>query len=147
MKIVVDTNVVFSSLLNPNGILSEILLNSSEIFEFCAPKFLLDELEKHRHKLLDISGISEKDLDFLQISLYKKIEFIDLEFIQNLTWERALELTKNVDEFDAPFVALALELDSNLWTSDKKLINGLTKKGVDWIFTTDKIKEVRNAKM
>jgi len=37
-------------------------------------------------------------------------------------------LTKNVDEFDTPFVALSLELASPLWTGDKKLIKGLKQK-------------------
>ena len=70
---------------------------------------------------------------------------IDLESINESTWEKAMELVKNVDEFDAPFIALALELDCPLWTGDKKLINGLNKKGVDWILTTDRMTEIRDA--
>ena len=120
------------------------MLNSSNTFDFYTPTYLLDELENHKEKLLEITGYSEKELDFLQRNLFKKIDLIDLESIKESTWEKAIELTKDVDEFDAPFIALALELDSPLWTGDKKLIKGLNKKSVDWILTTDIITEIRN---
>jgi predicted nucleic acid-binding protein len=144
VKIVVDTNIIFSGLLSPNGTISDLLLNSSNTFDFYSPTYLLDELENHKKKLLKISGLSEKELDFLQRNLFKKIDLIDLESIRESTWEKAIEMTKNVDEFDAPFIALALELDSPLWTGDKKLIKGLNKKGIDWILTTEIITEIRN---
>lgn len=144
MKIVVDTNIIFSGLLSPNGTISDLLLNSSNTFEFYTPTYLLDELENHRKKLLKISGFSEKELAFLHRNLFKRIDFIDLESIREKTWEKAIELTKDIDEYDAPFLALALELEAPLWTGDKKLIKGLQKKGVDWILTTDIVAEIRN---
>ncbi len=70
-------------------------------------------------------------MDFLQLTIFKKIDLIDLESIRQATFEKSIELTNNVDEYDAPFIALALELDSPLWTGDKKLIKGLSKKGID----------------
>lgn len=144
MIIVVDTNIVFSAILSPNGTISDLLLNSSDIFDFYAPIAILDELDKHHQKLLKISGFPEKDLNFLKSTLLRKIKLIDLESIQQSTWEKAIRLTKGVDEFDAPFVALSLELDSPLWTGDKKLINGLIKKDIDWLLNTETLKEIRN---
>lgn len=79
----------------------------------------MDEFENHKKKLLKISGYSEKELDFLQRKIFKKVDLIDLESIRESTWQLALEFTKNVDEFDAPFIALAIELQSPLWTGDK----------------------------
>ena len=76
-------------------------------------------------------------------NIFKKIDLINMEFIKETTWAKAIELTENVDEFDAPFVALALELDAPLWTGDKKLITGLGKKGIDWILSTDVISKIR----
>lgn len=144
VKIVVDTNIIFSALLSPNGIISDLLLNSSEIFDFYSPNFLLEELENHRAKLLKLTGYSAKELDFLRLTVFKKIDLIDLESIRQSTFEKSIELTKNVDEFDAPFIALALELDSPLWTGDKKLIKGLGKKEIDWVLTTDIIIKIRD---
>lgn len=105
------------------------MLNSSDVFDFYTPAFLLEELENHRARLLKYTGYSVRDLDFLQLMIFKKIDLIDLESIRQSTFEISIEMTKDVDEFDAPFIALALELDSPLWTGDKKLIKGLVNKG------------------
>ena len=71
-------------------------------------------------------------MEFLLRNILKKLELINLEFIKETTWGKAIELTENVDEFDAP-----------LWTGDKKLITGLGKKGIDWILSTDVISKIR----
>lgn len=34
MKVVVDTNIVFSAILNSNGLIGELLFNSGNQFEF-----------------------------------------------------------------------------------------------------------------
>ncbi len=78
--------------------------------------------------------------------ILKKVDLINLESLQQATWDKAITLTKNVDEFDAPFVALCLELSSPLWTGDKKLAKGLKQQGVDWVLTTEAIKEIRGEK-
>jgi predicted nucleic acid-binding protein len=141
--VVVDTNIVFSGILNPEGTISDLLLNSSNNFDFFAPTAIIQELEKHHKKLLRISRYSENDLNFLKRILLKKIEIIDLESIAPSTWEKAIELVKDVDEFDAPFIALSLELDSPFWTGDKRLTKGMAGKGIDWILNTTDIKEIR----
>lgn len=146
MIIVVDTNIIFSGLLSPKGTISDILINSLNIFEFYSPSYFLEEYNNHKAKIIKLAGYSENQLDTLQHNLLKKINFIDLESIRESTWEKAIELTENIDEFDAPFIALSIELQAPLWTGDKKLIKGLNQKGIDWILTTDIITEIRNNK-
>lgn len=77
-------------------------------------------------------------------TIVKKIDLIDLESVLQTTWKKAMELTKNVDEFDTPFIALSLELGSPLWTGDRRLIRGLKEKGIDWILDTETIKQIRS---
>ena len=91
--------------------------------------YILDELEKHKFKIMKLSGFDESEINFLQRQIFRKVDLIDLEIIKEKTWEEAIFLTYDVDEFDTPFIALALELKSVLWTGDKKLINGLSKEG------------------
>ena len=146
MIIVVDTNIIFSGLLNPSGKIGDLLLNSTDSFEFFAPTFILDELKNHHNKLLKISKLSEVELEFLKRILLKKIELIDLENLLSESWEKSMELVKDIDEFDAPFIAFSLELKSPLWTGDKKLINGLKQKEFDLIFDTDIISKIRDKK-
>jgi len=74
VKIIVDTNIIFSGLLSPNGIISDLLLNSFGVFDFYSPAYVLDELENHRTKLLKLSSFSEKELDYLQFTVLKRIE-------------------------------------------------------------------------
>ena len=144
MILVVDTNIVFSGILSPEGTISDLLLNSTDSFTFYAPSAIIDELDKHHKKLVKISGLSDSEIQFLRRMLLRKIELIDLESIRSTTWERALELTGNVDEFDAPFIALSLELEAPLWTGDKKLIKGLKTKGIEWILDTNQIIKIRD---
>jgi predicted nucleic acid-binding protein len=44
---------------------------------------------------------------------------------------------------DIAFVALSLFLDIKLWTGDKQLIGGLTKKGFKNIITTHEMLQLR----
>lgn len=139
MNVVVDTNVIFSALLNPRGKISDIFFNPSLDFTFFGPSFILDELKKHHNKLITISTISADELDFLKRSILSKVNLIDLEGIGQTSWEKALMLVREIDEFDAPFVALSLEMDSYLWTGDKKLKKGLENLGITWVLDTNQL--------
>ena len=46
----------------------------------------------------------------------------------------AYHLCKDVDEKDTPFVALAIEMEAELWTRDQNLKEGLLKKGFNRFF-------------
>lgn len=48
-------------------------------------------------------------------------------------------LCRDVDENDVAYVALALELEADLWTSDRELETGLRKKGFGKFFTPEGI--------
>jgi predicted nucleic acid-binding protein len=63
MKFVVDTNILFSAVLNTQGKIGDLLMNSQGIFQFCACDTLRAELAKHRSKLLELSQLSEAQLD------------------------------------------------------------------------------------
>ena len=47
MKIVVDTNIVFTALLNPDAKIGQILIYGQKRFEFYAPQLLKEEIRKH----------------------------------------------------------------------------------------------------
>lgn len=144
MKVVVDTNIVFSALLTPNGAISDILLNSTGIFDFYTPTFLLEELGHHHQKLLKLSAFSEQELSFMKRMVLKKIEFIELELVSDPFWKTAIKMTSPIDEFDTPFVALSLALGASLWTSDKKLVKGLRLQDADWVVNTANLKVIRD---
>ncbi len=143
MIVVVDTNIIFSALLNPEGTISDILLNSGGFFEFYAPTLIIEELLRHKSKILNLSGYSQEQLDFLFRIFFKEIQLVDKEVIRVGFSDEAEKLASDVDLFDAPFIALSLELNAPLWTGDKKLINGLLRKNFDLLINTQKMQNPR----
>ncbi len=66
MKIVVDTNIVFSGILNSTGKIGKILIHSKSHFQFYSCSFLRIELLKHRVKLLKLTKLNGESLEELQ---------------------------------------------------------------------------------
>jgi predicted nucleic acid-binding protein len=46
MKIVIDTNIIFSALLNTDGIIGEYLLDPNSKFDFYSTEYVLNELDR-----------------------------------------------------------------------------------------------------
>ena len=54
---------------------------------------------------------------------------------------KAEEIAKFVDPDDYPFIALHLQVNHKIWTSDKILVNGLTEKGYgNFFISTEELK-------
>jgi predicted nucleic acid-binding protein len=62
MKIIVDTNIVFSALLNSNSRIGRLLLDSRNHFEFYSCKYLQKELFHHLPKIRSYSGLDDNHL-------------------------------------------------------------------------------------
>lgn len=143
MRVVVDTNIVFSAILNSNGLIGELLFNSEDQFEFYSSEFIIDELTKYRTKLQGLTKMSEERIDISIHQVLKNIDLISSEAISEIHWNRAFELASDVDEDDTPFLATAIGIDASIWTGDKKLINGLRTKGFQDIYSTAELYELR----
>jgi predicted nucleic acid-binding protein len=142
VNLIVDTNIVFSTLLNPHSAIGEILMNIQDEFTFFAPELLKEELKKYSSKIASYSRLNSKTLADIEELVLSTINFVSEESISDLSWVQAFALTKDIDEDDTPFVALGIELNAKLWTGDKVLTKGLAKKGVDIIITTADLKKL-----
>jgi predicted nucleic acid-binding protein len=143
VKIVVDTNIVFSAILNSQSWIGQIILHSDKSLKFYSPRYLQAEIFNHLDKIRKQTKLSEPEIFELIEILYTKINFISEEFIPKSTLYHADELTKDVDFNDVMFVALALHFNCKLWTGDRKLINALTQKGfTKFISTPELIKKL-----
>ncbi|MBA7556990.1 hypothetical protein ES705_49718 [subsurface metagenome] len=141
MKIVVDTNVVFSAILNSQSWIGQILLYSDKSVKFYSPKFLQAEIQDHFQKIKKITKLYDSELYELIDTLYTKIHFISEELIPKESLVIADELTKDVDFDDVMFVALSIHLNCKLWTGDKVLMNSLRLKGFKKFITTQELIE------
>jgi len=128
MKIVVDTNIVFSAVLNTNSRIANILLQSEMFIHFYSTDLLLAEISDHKQKLQNLSGLSKEDLDKSIALITRKIRFIDARLIPNDIFNSTEELLKDIDLDDVEFVALTDHIGGKLWSGDKTLQRKLAKK-------------------
>lgn len=149
MIIVVDTNIVFSAILNTNSTIGDLILNSRNIFQFYSCNFLLGEIDNHWEKLQRFSKLNTTDLSESRYLILKNIFFISEHQIPVQYRISAYELVKDIDIKDLAFVALNEFQKSLLWTGDKVLIKGLKNNGYKNVITTReliKLKEFLSAK-
>ena len=86
-KIIVDTNIIFSCLLNSQIAIGDLIFNSKNIFEFYSNQYMLFEIRKHWNKLLNISKLSDAELQTSLDKLLTKLTFINEELIPQKEWE------------------------------------------------------------
>ncbi len=142
LDIIIDTNILFSALLNKKSNISQIILNSKNRFLFYTPKFTLTELELHKNKILNITGFTDNQFDKLLDMFFDKVSTFDEEMIPEFQYDIAYNLCQDIDEDDLFFVALSNHLNAKLWTGDKKLITGLKEKGFSQIIETKEMLEL-----
>lgn len=138
MKIVIDSNILFSACIAPFGDNAELLLNPKYNFEKFTCHYLIAEIFKHQEKTVRLSEQTSDNVIDVLYAFMKKITFISEELISKENWIKADEITKDTDNKDIAFVALTLHIpDSILWTNDLKLIKGIQKKGFNRVITTE----------
>ncbi|MCW5961256.1 MAG: PIN domain-containing protein [Pyrinomonadaceae bacterium] len=130
--IVVDTNVLFAGLRAGSSKIREIFDRQS--LSFYAPNFLAVEIFKHKERILHKSKASEDEVYELLQKLFSRVTFISEDSISTANFLQAYRLCGDVDEKDTPFVALALELEAEIWTRDEALKRGLQRNGFDLFF-------------
>lgn len=143
MKIVVDTNIIFSSLLNSNGIIGDLLFNSDLSLEFYSCSYMRFEIIKHWVKLKSLSKLSEKELSISYSLILSKLNFINEEIIPTEIWLAAEHLTNAIDLNDTDFVALTKFLNATLWTGDKNLHKGLLELNFKNVVNTSPLMAIR----
>lgn len=134
-RVVVDTNIFFSALVSAESSFAKTLLRLENEFFVC--ETMLVEIFEHKDRLVKASHIESDDMTRLYYLLVKRVQVYKEDLISKENWKTAYDLCRDVDETDTPHVALALELRAVLWTGDKRLKEGLEKKGFkDFFFPT-----------
>jgi len=120
MKIIIDSNVLFSALIK-DSITRKIILDYDSLFLF--PSYIFEEMEKHKKELFLKSGMDEDEFYNLLELILKKVLVIPNEMFVPYRKE-ALSIVKDIDPDDVIFVACALAYSSSIiWSDDKKLKN------------------------
>jgi len=141
MRLIVDTNIVIAAIMSPSGTVAQLIfyhLSDSELF---APRYLIEEIERKEKKILTHTSYASEEFAFVKEKLLKKLDLIEDEIITESAWQKAYELTKDVDPKDSVFVALSLMTGIKIWSGDKELIEGLSKNGFEDIIETKTLRE------
>ncbi len=132
MKVVVDSNIIFSALLkSPNRYCDTICLSGDE---FYTPKFMFVEIFKYKERIVRQSKMPEEEVLEMLYRLILNLRFFDETLISTRNFLRAFQLVKDTDRNDLVFVALTFEIGGKLWTSDLELKNGLRAGGFDGFY-------------
>ena len=135
IEVVVDTNIIISALLTP-GKVRRVLLHPK--IRPHAPKRVIDETIGHAAKISRYTGISEAALKpLLEKALPLWITTHDERTIPEETKEKARELIGDVDPYDWPFAALAMDLGVPLWTGDRGLLELSARTGFKHFVAVD----------
>jgi predicted nucleic acid-binding protein len=130
MKLVVDTNVLFS-FFKKESETKKLILNF-EILELATPSFCVDELEGHKELISRKSRLSNSEFEEVLNALLIFVKVFSLS-----EYKDSLQNAKNIspDPDDVDFVALALNLDCAIWSNDKRL----KQQSVVKVFSTSEL--------
>jgi predicted nucleic acid-binding protein len=118
MRLVVDANILFAALIK-EGLTAELLI--SDKLQLFAPEFLFQEFSKYNDLILKKTHRSRKEFNQLLDILKEQITIIPKKEITPFM-DRAEKISP--DPKDTVYLALALALNSNIWSNDKKLKQG-----------------------
>jgi len=128
--IIVDTNIVFSSLTRSKRIQNTLTKLHRNNYTIHAPRELLEELKEHIDKLQKHSPLQPTLLrTIIEEVLPRLLTLHSTAEIPGEVREKAKELVRGVDPDDWPFIALAMHLKIPLWTGDKGILEQAAKTG------------------
>ena len=142
IKIVVDTNIVFSALLNTNSRIAQILINGNKHFDFYSPAYVRFEIFKHKERIKSIGKLTDDEFIETYSLILKNITILNHSIIPTKTYKNAELLCQDIDIDDTTFVAVSDFTNGILWTGDLKLLNGLIKKGYKNLIKTDDLYQI-----
>jgi predicted nucleic acid-binding protein len=94
MQVIIDTNIVFSSLLSGNHKFHSLLFNDE--LELAAPNFIFIELFKHKEKILKHSKLSNEELLDLFGLITERINFIPASLLRRSSFEATVIICKDI---------------------------------------------------
>jgi len=131
MNIVIDTNILISILIKPDGKVANLFFRLKETGITFISDYTFEELIKHDDQIKKFSKLSTVDFEKLKLSLLNTVQIITTENLPNQYLRDSFNLCKDVDIKDIPFVAVTIYVDGYLWSGDKKLYKALRAKAFD----------------
>lgn len=142
MRIVADTNIIIRILISPDGMVAGLFYGLKQQNDLIISYTSIEEINKHKARILRLSGLKRKDFDLLLASLLSDVTIVPPEQIPDSVFIRSFIYMSGLDYDDVVFVATSILTKSHLWTSDKHLFYGLKKKGFITVLNNADIKKM-----
>jgi len=117
-ELVIEANVVFQALIKRGFILKLIRLLSKKGYKLYSPKFLSEEVDKRKGRIMKFSDLTLVDLELVISSLFKFIKEISDEEYSSFIKESSELFPEHTK--DVPYFALALSKNIPLWSDEKR---------------------------
>ena len=114
MRIIVDSNIIISSLIKDS--INRHLIASFDVL-FYYPEEALDEIIRNKGEILEKGKISEQEFQVILTTLFKYIRIIKKEDLQSYIKE-ADRIIGNIHKNDVIFIAAALAKNAIIWSND-----------------------------
>lgn len=111
MRVVIDSNVLFKTLISQGTIVNLIFDKNLELF---APEKLKEEFVNNKEEILSKSKLSETEFDELVSLLFGFINVVSLSEYKGFISEAKQLLREHIKDVES--VALALKLNCLVWT-------------------------------
>lgn len=138
-KLIVDSNIIFSAMLNVNSRIGQILLTGEDFYEFYAPRYMRNEIWEHKEKIQKLGQLNSDEFQEVYELVLKNVRILNHSIVPKEDYRKAFKLCENIDPADSVFIAFSLFLNHKIWTGDKKLINGLVQKGFKNVIDTNEL--------
>ncbi|TAE07675.1 MAG: PIN domain-containing protein [Bacteroidetes bacterium] len=124
MELIVDANVLFSTLISGKGIYKRMVQD----FQVYSLDYIFTELTYYQEDILKKTKLDKEQFAPYTIAIFSKIKVLPSIVLSDEAKQKAYDLCLGIDLKDAPYVALAIQMNIPLLTRDKVLLNGLQKK-------------------
>jgi predicted nucleic acid-binding protein len=61
MRVVVDANILYSTLLNTNSEIAKLIFKTNKRLNFYSTNLLFEEIHEHSHKILSTTGYTKSE--------------------------------------------------------------------------------------
>src|SRR3989338_8150791 len=113
MELTIDASILFCALIG-KGVTKDIIFSKS--IKTDSPKNLFDELDEHRERVQELSGLSPDEFDSLLDRLKDKINVMPLHSYEKYLKQANLLIP---DKDDTEYLALSLSLGKiPIWSND-----------------------------
>ena len=136
MKIVIDTNILFSFFReNP---VRDIIINYTLLgMDLFTPSNAIDELYENKEEICKYAKLNENDVGNLLNEISNFVNVVPLDFYIESS-EYAKKISPDIK--DSPFFALALKIGGSIWSNEPRL----KKQSIIRVYSTkDLIKMIK----